>query len=187
MDDDVKRLETALAQMQRELDRVTAERDAALAGAVKVKPLEWNHVQPTPEFGQDKHTWATEGYWIVLMDDGYVLCDDIKPDWLPVSPYMGCFDTVEDAKAAAQSDHEARIRAALIPDPAALDRIKAKAFAEGHKAGMLEATEMIVSSQVAYTGDGAIVEPAWNPGQSLHHNALAAAIRAVAEKAAPDA
>lgn len=85
-----------------EVQRLTAERDAALAGAMRVRKLVWTG------------GWhgRRSGVYTILPNYGkgpkrFMLSHG--------SNIIGWFDGEEEAQAAAQSDHEARVRAALEP------------------------------------------------------------------------
>lgn len=139
---DVRRLTTALAEAEalevqhgEVIKRLTAERDAALAGAVTVKPLEW---EDCTFCGQAAATAETEfgavmivaysgrgGQWTYMDPTG----EDNDSNWL----------TKEEAQADAQADYEARIRAALIPVPDTLRQVREALILEllqKHKAEM---------------------------------------------------
>lgn len=86
-----------------EIERLTRERDAALAGAVRVKSLVWKkrdidihlaqNYRITPFYGQ-----GPAAYYLARGSD-----------------MIAHGDTVDDLKSTAQADHEARIRAAIEP------------------------------------------------------------------------
>jgi len=95
--DRIAALEAALADM-------TQQRDAAMAGAVKVRELVWKE---EPRNGWKRGVSHAAGYHLIRRDDG----------WHYGNHDGGIFDTIEAAKAAAQADYEARIMSALIPDP----------------------------------------------------------------------
>jgi len=94
-----------------EIARLTAERDAAMAGRVKVKPLVWE------AFSYVSYTAHTAfGEYVVEVDE-----DDNR--WGMWPPHFGgcepkSWHELEDAaKAAAQADYEARILTTLEPQP----------------------------------------------------------------------
>jgi hypothetical protein len=85
---------------------------------VKIKPLEWEHSTghlPHQEVWSSGDPWI---FWIVKNGDApYVWCENLGfADMVPASPVRGSFDTLDEAKAAAQADYESRIRAALATD-----------------------------------------------------------------------
>ena len=95
-------LEQAYLDLTAEVRRLTAERDAALAGAMRVRKLVWTG---------DCYGWRS-GVYSILPSYGqgpkrFMLSHG--------SNIIGWFDGEEEAQAAAQSDHEARVRAALEP------------------------------------------------------------------------
>ena len=86
-----------------EIERLTSERDAALAGAMRVRKLVWTG------------GWhgRRSGVYTILPNYGkgpkrFMLSHG--------SNIIGWFDGEEEAKAFAQADHEARTRAAIEPD-----------------------------------------------------------------------
>lgn len=101
-------LDSALA----EVSRLTAERDAAMAWAVKVKPLVWE------TDGSD--ALAADVYRIGI---NYGLTS--HQFWLLYRDYAIATANDHDAlKAAAQADYAARILAALIPAPDTLRQVR---------------------------------------------------------------
>lgn len=100
-----------------ELARLTAERDSALAGAVKVRPLVWSDGYRPVASPQSYQIWPDNGGSGAPDDpietfDGYML-------YSPTMMALGVHPTPEAAKAAAQADYEARILAAIQPAPEA--------------------------------------------------------------------
>lgn len=100
--------EAAYNSAQSEIARLTAERDAALAGVVMVKPLVWFEVE-LPSRGGGKYT--AEGYTVRRIEGVWLLdfSGQSRSDWR--------FGSADLAKAAAQADYETRILAALEPQP----------------------------------------------------------------------
>ena len=103
---------------------LTAERDAAKAGVVRVKPLVWTNRE------YDWSWWADipfgRGMYQIRHEVGYFVDFDDET-------ISGCHRTLGAAKAAAQADYEARILAALEPAPVsdeALIRAALEAAAE---------------------------------------------------------
>lgn len=93
-----------------EIARLTAERDAAMAGRVKVRPLMWQ----TSGLKSDRaacYAYGLHGYGYEIFHDGA---------WFslrgPDGRLGGALPSPDAAKAAAQADYEARIIAALQPD-----------------------------------------------------------------------
>ena len=112
------------ARRDAEIARLTAERDAALAGAVKAKPLVWNTVERRYQMFQARSLGLVyeascdpDMGWAWAQGDGLV--DFVKAA------------NEEAAKSAAQADYEARILAAIQPDPGARQRVLAKAWTMG--------------------------------------------------------
>lgn len=96
-------LEQAYLDLTAEVRRLTAERDAALAGAVRVKSLVWKkrdidihlaqNYRITPFYGQ-----GPAAYYLARGSD-----------------MIAHGDTVDDLKSTAQADHERSVRAAIEP------------------------------------------------------------------------
>ncbi|MFY0633638.1 MAG: hypothetical protein JXQ91_07495 [Vannielia sp.] len=104
-------LKEHIAALEAEL---AAARDAAL---VEVKPLEWHERVPTPP--------AASGFWceartIVGLYEIHSFAGSNSLFHLKTPDFgrMAQFDTLASAKAAAQTDYEARIRSALRTTPA---------------------------------------------------------------------
>ena len=129
----------ALEQELRDRARLTAERDAALAGAVKVKPLVWGPY-PNPVFAGSDIAFANVEWTVPY-------CYQVQRDpWAPGYMAFGFprhgtetwnskgHPTIEAAKAAAQADYDARILAAIQPDPDARQADLAKAWTMGRDA-----------------------------------------------------
>lgn len=131
----------ALEQELRDRASLTAERDAALAWAVKVKPLVWAARGLTGEF------WASTliGLHYIVTERGWGVRND--PDAHPVE------GGIEAAKAAAQADYEARILAAIQPDPEARQADLARAFCMGRDAAANEADEIAMGLRDNEYGD----------------------------------
>lgn len=96
-------LEQAYLDLTAEVRRLTRERDAALAGAMRVRKLVWTG------------GWhgRRSGVYTILPNYGkgpkrFMLSHG--------SNIIGWFDGEEEAQAVAQADHEARTRAAIEPD-----------------------------------------------------------------------
>ena len=118
------RLNTATdAQYAKTVAKLREERDAAMAGAVKVRELVWKE---EPRNGWKIGVSHAEGYHLIRRDDG----------WHYGNHDGGVFDTIEAAKAAAQRDYEARILSALTPDPDRLLALTAAAY--GDAAAVIE-------------------------------------------------
>lgn len=84
----------------------------------KVKPLEWDYLESNLADGSGRPMWTADGYWAYYAESGkWLLCEDITPEWLPASPYLGTFDTAEEAKTAAQERHEEFILSQLCEEP----------------------------------------------------------------------
>ena len=120
-------LEAALADM-------TQQRDAAMAGAVKIKPLIWDETHEDRGDGSSEHNGGYEadsafGVYEIGMgfgsDSYYWSVQDGSGN------EIGSFDDPDNAKAAAQAHYNARILSALTPDPSTLSRIEAQAEARG--------------------------------------------------------
>jgi len=114
--------EAALTAAQAEIARLTAERDAAMAGRVKVKPLVWERNWGGCCTVKSKKA-SDNGCDVVFYSEksnigGYVVSTITKPGYFRCwsDSLNGDFDTIESAQSAAQADYEARIRAAIQLD-----------------------------------------------------------------------
>ncbi|WP_439399035.1 hypothetical protein ACRQ5Q_16850 [Bradyrhizobium sp. PMVTL-01] len=98
--------------------------DRALSGAqprpsaatVQVRPLEW--AEGKGEL-KGQLVWSSGDpwvFWIVKnLNEKYIWCENFNIEgFCPCSPVRGSFDTLDEAKAAAQADYDERIRAAVI-------------------------------------------------------------------------
>lgn len=90
-------------------EKAETERDAAMEVAVKVKPLVWFEVEKSRYGGK----YTADGYTIRYIEGLWLL------DFAGQSKAIWRFPTIEAAKSAAQADYEARILAAIQPDPEA--------------------------------------------------------------------
>jgi len=97
--------------LRAEIAKLTAERDAALAGAVKVKPLVWECVSGSRLIFDAVGFNSTYRLWVQL-DGSAKWQARYAGDWIDAP-------NPEAAKAAAQADYEARILSAIQPDPEA--------------------------------------------------------------------
>ena len=105
------------AALEAEIARLTAERDAALAKAVKVKPLVWVDFH---DRGAKAHAWNEANYMIQKWSDGRWEISASYPGYsTSIYGTDRFYPTIEAAKAAAQADYEARILDAIQPDPEA--------------------------------------------------------------------
>ena len=121
----------ALEQELRDRARLTAERDAALAGAVKVKPLVWVDFH---DRGAKAHAWNEANYMIQKWSDGRWEISASYPGYsTSIYGTDRFYPTIEAAKAAAQADYDARILAAIQPDPEAHQAALAKAWMMGRE------------------------------------------------------
>lgn len=105
----------AETEYRRKNHQLTNERDAALAGCVKVNPLVWFEVEKYRHGGK----YTAEGYTIRYIEGLFIL------DFAGNSKSVWRFPTLETAKAAAQADYEARILAAIQPDTSKLAMVRA--------------------------------------------------------------
>lgn len=115
-----RKLLALVSSLEANQARHEAEVQTAMAGAVRVKPLAWadctfcgqSASYAETEFG----SWMVVGYsgrdgrWAHMDPTG----NDSDDDWI----------TKEEAQAAAQADYDARIRAALEPDPERLAKVR---------------------------------------------------------------
>lgn len=98
------------------LDAITQPQADALArvrtDAVKIKPLVWRFFDVDHSFGKGVYDANSIGHTYTIQDCG-------KRDFpmrFYVSAISASFAELSDAKAVAQADHEARIRAAIGGD-----------------------------------------------------------------------
>ena len=121
-------------------EKAEAERDAAMAGAVRVRPLVWAEVceRRSDEDPREEHTGGYEadcGFGAYVIDIGFgsdcYYWSVMSPDQFDIG---SDFDNPEAAKAAAQADYDARILAAIQPDPEARQADLAKAWTMGRDA-----------------------------------------------------
>ncbi|WP_068305893.1 hypothetical protein [Pararhodobacter sp. CCB-MM2] len=155
---------------------------AAMEGAVRVRGLEWaGKYRPmaTPEPYQ---IWPDNGA-SGAPDDPF----ESYRNYMLYSPHMmviGEFDTIEEAKEAAQVDYGYRILAALEPNPAAQDR-------EALIAATLEMAESVAinagpSYYMIQTGTG-FQKTHTNGGAFAFRTDISDAIRALATQPQTDA
>jgi len=124
-------LATERDALRAEIARLTAERDAALAGAVKVRPLVWVDFH---DRGAKAHAWNEANYMIQKWSDGRWEISAGDPGYsTSIYGTDRFYPTIEAAKAAAQADYEARILAAIQPDPDARQADLAKAWMMGRE------------------------------------------------------
>lgn len=86
-----------------------------------VRPLEWREGDGQLE-GQK--VWSSGDPWVfwIVKNPGakFIWCENFNIEgWCPASPVRGSFETLSEAKAAAQADFDQRILAALVRPPAA--------------------------------------------------------------------
>ena len=126
-----------IARLTAELAEARRERDAALAGAVEVRPMVWSPVESWKQCSRERAPAFGGEYQIVMLDPGedelpslyfeiglgafmFRFEQDQDPMGLPGETCPRKFPSVEAAKAAAQADYRARILTALHPSPDAL-------------------------------------------------------------------
>ena len=103
-------------------DAISAALSDKQAGEVKIKPLEWTGLLSPREDGPAEPTGDIEaatliGEYSVCLDEDEGVSETPWCAWSPVEN-IGHFESLEAAKAAAQSDYETRIRSALVDVPA---------------------------------------------------------------------
>jgi hypothetical protein len=131
-----KTAEDAVAWKAR-AEKAEAERDAALADAVKVKPLVWADFH---DRGAKAQAWNEANYMIQKWIDGRWEISASYPGYsTSIYGTDRFYPTIEAAKGAAQADYEASARAALQPDPDARQADLAKAWTMGRDAAANEA------------------------------------------------
>lgn len=96
------------------LPAVASSQPADLA-QVKVKPLVWIST------GENRYSAKSEDYKVVTDGKCWAFCPE---DWPPFAGYP--YLTADAAKAAAQADYEARILAAIEPQPDPRDEVIAR-------------------------------------------------------------
>lgn len=166
---DIEDMNEAAHEIAEIARKLVAERDAALAGAVRVKPLIWEYFDAWTHWariergsyyveernGRWRLGWCVNGQAFPLMHT-----DDTMPEDL------------ETAKAAAQSDYDARIRAALEPDPERLSAVRA----------MIESARRDALEEAAKVAEIFVFSVIDHPRLSgLRADEVAAAIRALAD------
>ena len=85
---------------------------AAIPAQVRVKPLVWIST------GENRYSAKSEDYKVVTDGKCWAFCPE---DWPPFAGYP--YLTADAAKAAAQADYEARILAAIEPQPDPRDAV----------------------------------------------------------------
>lgn len=111
---------------------------------VKVKPLEWRKVET---FGG-----------VVFDADEYRAAQWASPRWMVNRLSNMTFATLEDAKAAAQADYEARIYAALTPASDGLAEGLREAIAEGMRIATAVPVEKVPDAINAFLARAAELE-----------------------------
>ncbi|MCP1937373.1 hypothetical protein J2R95_003168 [Bradyrhizobium japonicum] len=86
------------------------------AATVQVRPLEWDEGKGELA-GQ--LVWSSGDPWVFWIvknpNEKYIWCENFNIEgFCPCSPVRGSYDTLDEAKAAAQADYDERIRAAVI-------------------------------------------------------------------------
>lgn len=99
-----------VAALRSEIARLTAERDAALAGPVKVKPLVWDGFV-AGSYRIDVEKGGIANLWRYSAE----MVENEEPE-LMQGGYLTLV-SMDELKAYAQADYEARILAALEPQP----------------------------------------------------------------------
>ena len=127
-----------------EIARLTAERDAALAGAVKVKPLVWKWSDAIRGYTADCR--ITRNVFSVYESNG---------EWAAGSQLSrnSGYPSKEAAMATMDAEHEARILAAIQPDPDARQAALAKVFCMGRDAAADVADEIAMGLRDNEYGD----------------------------------
>jgi len=141
--DHIATLEAALADM-------TQQRDAAMAGAVRVKPLVWVK-HPSVDIWRADTTFGT--YKVFGLGPTQSWDFDSFSDLNDKTSKSA--ESVTAAKAAAQADYNARILSALTPDPdrmlALTAAAEAQAEARGWNNAMLTAITHVAEIRNAHT------------------------------------
>ncbi len=143
--DRIATLEAALADMTQQRDRqydenvsliakqaaTETERDAAMAGAVKIKPLIWDETHEDRGDGSSEHNGGYEAdsafgvYEIGMGFESDIYYWSVQDE---VGNEIGNFDDPDIAKAAAQAAHESRVLSALTPDTDRMLALTAAAY-----------------------------------------------------------
>lgn len=96
-------------------NRLVTALSAGHAQTPAVRPMEWDESE-----GQltGQRVWSSGDPWVfwIVKNPGeqYIWCENFNIEgWCPASPVRGSFDTLQDAKGAAQADYAKRILAAL--------------------------------------------------------------------------
>ncbi|WP_139975809.1 hypothetical protein [Ochrobactrum sp. CGA5] len=155
---------------------------AALKGALPflpvqgaVKKLEWDEdgCAKTP-FGMYTVAENAEDTWSFTFYD--------YPYGIP----EGEFGTLDEAKAAAQADYEARILSALEPSAPDIGK-PITAPSAARELALEEAAQFIESHIYTSSPDGVRLVPSRRAGLDLHHQTIASAIRALSSPDHADA
>jgi len=109
---EAERLRAEIARLTAAIAQSRAETQAALAGCVKIRPLVWID---NPDQALD--CWMVDDFGLYQITDELVLFTGHESTGRK-------FDALEAAKAAAQSDYEARILAAIQPDTSKLGQVR---------------------------------------------------------------
>lgn len=88
-----------------------------------VRHLEWQEGEGQLD-GQK--VWSSGDPWVfwIVKNPGskFIWCENFNIEgWCPASPVRGSFDSLDEAKAAAQTDFDQRVLAALVRPPATAD------------------------------------------------------------------
>jgi DNA-directed RNA polymerase subunit RPC12/RpoP len=153
-------------------------------GGVIVKQLEWDdatsvligpHVyfsRSTTPFSSYRTEQRIAGRWWMTGPDGEALCDDTGA--------IASFDTLDEAKSAAQADYERRIRSALVtPPPAPLTPSGARLE------GAAEVHYERVRLRVGMRPDGTMIMPPWEEVSPANKANQIEDIRAIAASLSP--
>lgn len=108
------RMAETIMMQDAEIARLTAERGAAMAGLVKVKPLVWGE----SAFKGSEQALTSLACYLINKGTGF----SFTLFGVRGTTYQ-TFKRIEAAKSAAQADYEARILAAIQPDTERAERV----------------------------------------------------------------
>lgn len=107
--------ESCARHLELAADEIERLRSFEFAQTPAVRPMEWDESE-----GQltGQRVWSSGDPWVfwIVKNPGeqYIWCENFNIEgWCPASPVRGSFDTLQDAKGAAQADYTNRILAAL--------------------------------------------------------------------------
>lgn len=72
----------------------------------RIKPLSWSGPHDGNFKGQFIWSCNNDDYWIVQNSDGdYIACYNLTPEWIPASPVLGSYKTLDEAQQRVWNYH----------------------------------------------------------------------------------